>query len=62
VLTKNAQGSNLPVLSCTKHRGLVLSEEYFGKRVHAEDTSGYRIVQRGEFAYATNHIEEGSIG
>lgn len=52
----------MPVLSCTKHRGLVLSEEYFGKRVYAEDTSGYRVVQRGEFAYATNHIEEGSIG
>jgi type I restriction enzyme S subunit len=62
VPTKNADGTDLPVLSCTKHRGLVLSQEYFGKRVYAEDTSGYRVVQRGEFAYATNHIEEGSIG
>lgn len=62
VPTKNADGTDLPVLSCTKHRGLVLSQEYFGKRVYAEDTSGYRLVQRGEFAYATNHIEEGSIG
>jgi type I restriction enzyme S subunit len=62
VPTKNAEGTKLPVLSCTKHHGLVLSEEYFGKRVYAEDTSGYRVVQRGEFAYATNHIEEGSIG
>lgn len=60
--TRNAKGTKLPVLSCTKHRGLVLSEEYFGKRVYAEDTSGYRVVKRGEFAYATNHIEEGSIG
>ena len=59
---RNATGGDLPVLSCTKHRGLVLSHEYFGKRVHAEDTSGYRVVKRGEFAYATNHIEEGSIG
>lgn len=62
VPTKNAEGTDLPVLSCTKHRGLVLSQEYFGKRVYAENTSGYRVVQRGEFAYATNHIEEGSIG
>lgn len=62
VATRNSKGGNLPVLSCTKHRGLVLSEEYFGKRVYAEDTSGYRVVQRSEFAYATNHIEEGSIG
>ena len=62
VPTKNSKGVEMPVLSCTKHRGLVLSKEYFGKRVYAEDTSGYRVVQRGEFAYATNHIEEGSIG
>lgn len=59
---RNANGGELPVLSCTKHRGLVRSQEYFGKRVHAEDTSAYRVVQHGEFAYATNHIEEGSIG
>ncbi len=26
------------------------------------DTSVYKIVRRGQFAYATNHIEEGSIG
>ncbi|MCB1131196.1 MAG: restriction endonuclease subunit S [Verrucomicrobiae bacterium] len=59
---RNSLKGNLPVLSCTKHQGLVLSEEYFGRRVHAEDTSNYRVVRRGEFAYATNHIEEGSIG
>lgn len=50
------------VLSCTKHHGLVPSEEYFGKRVYAADTSDYKVARRGEFAYATNHIEEGSIG
>lgn len=62
VPTRNASGTSLPVLSCTKHRGLVLSDEYFGKQIYADDTSGYRVVCRGEFAYATNHIEEGSIG
>lgn len=51
-----------PVLSCTKHHGLVSSAEYFGRRVHSEDTGDYRLVRRGDFAYATNHIEEGSIG
>lgn len=59
---RNSLKGDHPVLSCTKHQGLVLSEEYFGRRVHAEDTSNYRVVRRGEFAYATNHIEEGSIG
>lgn len=62
VSSRNAAGQKLPVLSCTKHHGLVLSEEYFGKRVYADDTSNYRVVANGEFAYATNHIEEGSIG
>jgi type I restriction enzyme S subunit len=59
---RNSRSAEHPVLSCTKHHGLVLSEEYFGRRVHAEDTSNYRLLHRGEFAYATNHIEEGSIG
>jgi type I restriction enzyme S subunit len=59
---KNGRSRELPVLSCTKYRGLVNSLEYFGKRIFSEDTSTYRIVERGDFAYATNHIEEGSIG
>jgi type I restriction enzyme S subunit len=59
---KNGSGRELPVLSCTKHRGLVNSLEYFGKRIFSENTSTYRIVERGDFAYATNHVEEGSIG
>lgn len=62
VSIKNAKGNPLPVLSCTKHRGLVESLEYFGKQVFSKDLSTYKVVQRGQFAYATNHIEEGSIG
>lgn len=52
----------IPVLSCTKYAGLVDSLSYFGKRVFSEDTSGYKVVRGGQFAYATNHIEEGAIG
>jgi type I restriction enzyme S subunit len=59
---KNDAGRELPVLSCTKHRGLVNSLEYFGKRIFSANTSNYKVVRRGDFAYATNHIEEGSIG
>jgi type I restriction enzyme S subunit len=62
VSEKNSSGKTLPVLSCTKHQGLVDSLKYFGKRIFSEDTSTYKIVKRGQFAYATNHIEEGSIG
>jgi len=62
VSTKNGNGKKLTVLSCSKHRGLVRSLEYFGKQVFSEDTSTYKVVKRNQFAYATNHIEEGSIG
>jgi type I restriction enzyme S subunit len=59
---KNNAGHDLPVLSCTKHYGLVDSLSYFGKQIFSEDTSTYKVVLRNSFAYATNHIEEGSIG
>ncbi len=62
VLDRNENGSEYPVLSCTKYDGLVDSLEYFGKQIFSDDTSTYKIVKRGHFAYATNHIEEGSIG
>lgn len=58
----NIQALSLPVLSCTKYAGLVDSLRYFGKQVFSENTATYKIVRRGQFAYATNHIEEGSIG
>ena len=50
------------VFSCTKHDGLVLSDEYFSKQVYGEDRANYKVVRPLELAYATNHIEEGSIG
>lgn len=52
----------LPVLSCTKYAGLVDSLKYFAKQVFSVDSSTYKIVTRGQYVYATNHIEEGSIG
>jgi type I restriction enzyme S subunit len=62
VLDKNEQMLEIPVLSCTKYTGLVDSLAYFGKRIFSKDLSTYKLVSRGYFAYATNHIEEGSIG
>jgi type I restriction enzyme S subunit len=62
VSERNPDGDSIPVLSCTKYDGLVDSLEYFGKRVFSENTDNYKVVRRNDFAYATNHIEEGSIG
>lgn len=58
----NSAQSDLPVLSCSKYDGLVDSLKYFKKKVYSDDTSKYRVVEFGDFAYPSNHIEEGSIG
>lgn len=59
---KNNDKNKLTVLSCTKYNGLVDSLKYFKKQIYSKDTSTYKLVKRNQFAYATNHIEEGSIG
>ena len=59
---KNPANKDLVVLSCTKYNGLVPSLEYFGRKIYSDDLTTYKIVSKGQFAYATNHIEEGSIG
>ncbi len=60
--TKAHKEINLPVYSVTKHRGFVLSLEYFNKQVFSRELSGYKIVEPNELAYATIHLDEGSIG
>jgi type I restriction enzyme, S subunit len=62
VSLKNRTDKQLTVLSCTKYDGLVQSLEYWGRKIFADDISTYKIVPQRHFAYATNHIEEGSIG
>ena len=51
-----------PVLSVTKSNGFVQSSAYFKKRVFSEDTSDYKLVERGQFAYSTIHLDEGAVG
>lgn len=62
VSIRNKDNKQLTVLSCTKYDGLVDSLEYWGRQIFSEDISTYKIVPMNHFAYATNHIEEGSIG
>lgn len=51
------------VLSSTKHHGLVPSNDFFRNRtVYSNDLSNYKSVSKNWFAYATNHLAEGSIG
>jgi len=62
VSLRNKDNKQLTVLSCTKYDGLVDSLGYWGRQIFSEDISTYKIVPKNHFAYATNHIEEGSIG
>lgn len=59
---RNMARNALPVLLCSKYRGLVNSRDYFDRQVHSDDTSSYKIVRKGQFCYPANHVEEGSIG
>lgn len=59
---RNKQEEELKVLSCTKYKGFVDSEEYFGRKVHSEDLTNYKVVRRNWFGFPSNHVEEGSIG
>lgn len=54
--------SGLPVYSVTKHHGFVPSLEYFKKQVFSREVESYKVVEAGDFAYATIHLDEGSIG
>lgn len=62
VSIRNKKDKQLTVLSCTKYDGLVPSLEYFGRKIFSDNVSTYKMVPKNHFAYATNHIEEGSIG
>ncbi|WP_244730652.1 restriction endonuclease subunit S [Mesorhizobium sp. 113-3-3] len=47
--------------SISKHDGFVRSDQYFKKQVFSEDTSSYKVVLPGDFAYSPIHLDEGSI-
>lgn len=59
---KAGNDSDHPVYSVTKNSGFVPSTEYFKKQIFSRDLAGYKRVRPGDFAYATIHLDEGSIG
>ena len=62
VSIRNKRDQVLEVLSCTKYHGLVRSLDFVSRQIFSENLTTYKVVPRHTFAYATNHIEEGSIG
>jgi type I restriction enzyme S subunit len=53
---------NLPVLSVTKTRGLMLASERFGKTMHGRDLARYRIARRNQIVADPMLLWDGSIG
>ncbi len=49
------------VMSLSKYDGFVRAEEYFDKRIASSNLDGYKVVEPGEWAFSTIHIDEGSI-
>ena len=49
------------VLSCSKDYGLIPQKDLFKKRLAANDTSRYRIVNPGDFVYDPNLLWSGSV-
>lgn len=51
VTTKNVNGANENVLTVSAEHGLIAQESFFTKKVASKDTSGYYVVQSGQFVY-----------
>lgn len=62
VSERNSLRETEVILSCSKRLGFVLNEDYFGRRTHSADVSGYKLIRFGQFGFPSNHVEEGSIG
>lgn len=50
-----------PVLSLTKHDGVVRSADYFDRRIASARLDEYRVLRANDWAYSTIHIDEGAI-
>lgn len=51
---------NIPVLSMTSEKGLILQSKKFGHRVASRDISNYKVVRQGQLVYSFP-IDEGVI-
>lgn len=48
-------------MSLSKYDGFIRADDYFDKRIASSKLDGYKVVQPGEWAFSTIHIDEGSI-
>ena len=58
---RNKTDKEIEVYSVTNSEGFTRSVDYFSKEVFSKDTSNYKVVHKGEFAYNPSRINVGSI-
>ena len=61
-IREKVKKENLKVFSAVKTGDLILSEEYFTKKVYSEDIGKYIIVKQNDFAYNPARVNIGSLG
>jgi len=61
IAVRNNKNKVTKVLSVNNTHGFIDQWEQFGKQVASVDTSGYKIVKKGQFAYNPSRVNVGSI-
>jgi len=59
---KNKNAKPYKVYTVSNIYGMILSDEFFDKKVYSRDTSTYKIIADGYFAYNPYRINVGSLG
>ena len=59
---RRAKSEDLPIFSVSKDYGLIAQAELFDRRIASDDTSNYKTLKRGEYAYDPMLLWTGSIG
>ena len=49
------------IFAISKHEGVILASDFFGKRIASKNLDGYKILEPRDWVYSTIHIDEGSI-
>ncbi len=62
VKRKNSNQSCTNVLTISANEGLISQKEYFKKIVASKDTSGYTLLENGEFAYNKSYSDGFPVG
>lgn len=58
---RRKQQKDLPVLSVTNSRGFINQTEQFDREVASADSSNYKVISRGQFAYNPSRVNVGSL-